>query len=672
MSIITKPIAELLDYEFVIPKYQRGYRWDEDQITALLNDLKAFQKDAQKDDFYCLQPVVVVKKKAEHDRYIIVDGQQRLTTILLILKAFMGLNEKCYKLEMDKRKEQEIYVSDHKFAIEGDESYKKNIDNFYVKKAYESILTWKNASPENSTAALFLSTLLKPGHIKGYAAVIWYEIDENDALDAFRRLNYGKIPLTSAELVKALLLQTDCYRDEDREVQIAIAQRRAMEWDEMEYRLADPLFTSMVCREGEDLDVRMDIILDFVADELNSKLSKRLIRKKENGLRQDQYIYNVFDAWIKEEIDSGKCRKDVISAVWAKVQDTFNSLADWYENLELFHLIGLWRLMYNGRSRMFIKEVYRKMFIGDDIRKGQFRNKPEFIEALRKHIGSNFIKVPEAFEPNEETGTTQRLPDNQQGLNSPDLNYEGTQQKRLINILTAFNVMIVQNDPSGARRFPFHLFQRYKTTSLEHIHPQNITENIKFNDAVKWVRDRKEDASKADDSVWAQVAKSFGWKTPENADEKEIRESLDKAIDEAKNKVNESINALNFLLENDDTFKNEHTLALEHLRVLDTLFGDMAGIKGEELHAISNMALVSKGLNSALGNNYLDVKRSITIEYDSLPKDDEKATFVPPATHMVFSKSFRAKNPGNMKFWQPEDRKAYLTEIQKVYDYFVR
>jgi hypothetical protein len=290
MSIITKPIAELLDYEFVIPKYQRGYRWDEDQITALLNDLKAFQKDAQKDDFYCLQPVVVVKKKAEHDRYIIVDGQQRLTTILLILKAFMGLNEKCYKLEMDKRKEQEIYVSDHKFAIEGDESYKKNIDNFYVKKAYESILTWKNASPENSTAALFLSTLLKPGHIKGYAAVIWYEIDESDALDAFRRLNYGKIPLTSAELVKALLLQTDCYRDEDREVQIAIAQRRAMEWDEMEYRLADPLFTSMVCREGEDLDVRMDIILDFVADELNSKLSKRLIRKKMAYAKINIYI----------------------------------------------------------------------------------------------------------------------------------------------------------------------------------------------------------------------------------------------------------------------------------------------------------------------------------------------------------------------------------------------
>lgn len=672
MSIIIKPIAELLDYEFVIPKYQRGYRWDEDQITALLNDLKTFQKDAQKDDFYCLQPVVVVKEKAEHDRYIVVDGQQRLTTILLILKAFVGLNEKCYKLEMDKRKEQEIYVFNYIFAIEGDESYKKNIDNFYVKKAYESILNWRNESPENSTAAIFLSTLLKPGHIKGYAAVIWYEIDESDALDAFRRLNYGKIPLTSAELVKALLLQTDCYPDSEREVHTAVAQRRAMEWDEMEYRLADPLFTSMVCREGEDLDVRMDVILDFVADELNSKLSKRLTRKKGNGLREDHFVYNVFDSWIKEEIDSGKCRKDVISDIWIKVQDTFNSLTDWFENRDLFHLIGLWRLMYNGRSRMFIKEVYRKMFIGEDINKGKFRNKPQFMEALRKHIGSNFIKVPEVSVKNEETGTLQRLPDNQQGLNSPDLNYEGAQQKRLIKILTAFNVMIVWNDPSGIGRFPFHLFQRYKTTSLEHIHPQNITENIKFNDAVKWVRDRKEDAYKADDTVWAQVVKSFGLKTPENADEKEIRESLDKAIDEAKNKVNESIKALDLLLDNVNTFKNEHTSALEHMRVLDTLFGDMAGIKGDELHAISNMALVSKELNSALGNNYLDVKRSIAIEYDSLPKNDAKATFVPPATHMVFSKSFRAKNPGNMKFWQPEDRKAYLAEIQKVYDYFVR
>lgn len=49
---------------FVIPSYQRGYRWDEEHIITLLEDLREFHnalvsKDASVGEFYCLQPIVV-------------------------------------------------------------------------------------------------------------------------------------------------------------------------------------------------------------------------------------------------------------------------------------------------------------------------------------------------------------------------------------------------------------------------------------------------------------------------------------------------------------------------------------------------------------------------------------------------------------------------------------
>ncbi len=72
------PIKELENNNFFIPSYQRGYRWD-NEVNALLEDITDFINYKKSDeDFYSLQPIVVKKDK---DKYIVIDGQQRLTTI---------------------------------------------------------------------------------------------------------------------------------------------------------------------------------------------------------------------------------------------------------------------------------------------------------------------------------------------------------------------------------------------------------------------------------------------------------------------------------------------------------------------------------------------------------------------------------------------------------------
>ena len=79
----TTPLIEFFDQTFHIPHYQRGYRWEEQEVNELLDDLWAFCKDRESGDFYCLQPIVL--KKNDKKGYDVLDGQQRLTTLYLLL-----------------------------------------------------------------------------------------------------------------------------------------------------------------------------------------------------------------------------------------------------------------------------------------------------------------------------------------------------------------------------------------------------------------------------------------------------------------------------------------------------------------------------------------------------------------------------------------------------------
>ena len=53
-------VGKLLGMNFSIPGYQRGYRWTEQQVNDLLNDINEFEPE--NGSWYCLQPLVVMKK----------------------------------------------------------------------------------------------------------------------------------------------------------------------------------------------------------------------------------------------------------------------------------------------------------------------------------------------------------------------------------------------------------------------------------------------------------------------------------------------------------------------------------------------------------------------------------------------------------------------------------
>jgi hypothetical protein len=74
-------ISEINHCNFSIPAYQRGYRWQRQQVYQLLNDIVESDEGAP----YYLQPIVVAR--TAENSYDLIDGQQRLTTIYLIIQA---------------------------------------------------------------------------------------------------------------------------------------------------------------------------------------------------------------------------------------------------------------------------------------------------------------------------------------------------------------------------------------------------------------------------------------------------------------------------------------------------------------------------------------------------------------------------------------------------------
>lgn len=241
-------IAELIGKgSFRIPTYQRGYRWTQDEVEKLLNDIYEFSTDeTNSSEYYCLQPIVV--KKTEEGWYRIVDGQQRITTISLILGAISK------KLSQNESKITINYeVTDDNKAL--DENYKGKASDVIVKWMEKCILNRKDKLDE------FKKNLLE------CTKVIWYELDEvENEHKVFERLNVGKIPLTSAELIKAALLNSKNFTRDSELSKIQLA----LQWDEVEHTLQDDAFWCFLSNDTDKTSTRIDRIFELYYAETDS------------------------------------------------------------------------------------------------------------------------------------------------------------------------------------------------------------------------------------------------------------------------------------------------------------------------------------------------------------------------------------------------------------------
>lgn len=290
--------------EFFIPAYQRGYRW-KDEVKMMLNDINEVPEGQN----YSLQPIVV--KKLSDDKFELIDGQQRLTTIYLILKYiqnFLPLNEINFSIYYETRVNSKTFLESIDFVnldipIE-------NIDEYFFVEAAKTIVDWFEKQDNKSQAAVDISTMFNRK-----IRVIWYEVDnEADSVSLFTRLNIGRIPLRNSELVKALFLSRNSGVDKTKQIEIST------QWDEIEKELQnDSLWYFITNKNPKAYPTRIELIFDLIAD-------------KKTDEREKFFTFFYFDIKIKSANNK--------SEIWTEILRYFQQLKEWYENVELYHKVG--------------------------------------------------------------------------------------------------------------------------------------------------------------------------------------------------------------------------------------------------------------------------------------------------------------------------------------------
>ena len=94
------PLSKIFssEFEYRIPSYQRPYAWTVDQASELFDDLKAFY-DAEEEEGYFLGSIVLIKSE-EKPVAEVIDGQQRLTTLTILLAAMACAHDGANKDEL--------------------------------------------------------------------------------------------------------------------------------------------------------------------------------------------------------------------------------------------------------------------------------------------------------------------------------------------------------------------------------------------------------------------------------------------------------------------------------------------------------------------------------------------------------------------------------------------
>lgn len=399
---------------FCIPAYQRGYRWTDDEVRKLLDDILE-----SKGKPYNLQPIVV-KQRRDNNAFELIDGQQRLTTLWLVLDVMKKGNIP-FTLEYDTRKGSQTYLS----SINADQA-EDNIDYFHLHQAYAAISEWFENKYEPQAKPFLIDKVY--GFLSTSVRVIWYEVpDTTEPIALFTRLNQGRIPLTDAELIKAVLLTKVIEEKSGREDEIAA------QWDGIERDLHRDEIWAFIADSYAQCDERYPPRIGLLLDILAGK-------KTTNG----DHLYFTFDK-VRAEIEQGSIK------FWNKVVALHAQIIGWFEAPHLYNKIG------------FL--VSCDTPIGDIVRSALERKKSDFDALLIDQIKDK-LKV-----------SSNDLDE--------DLRYDTNYgYLKLLQLLLLFNVQ------SCRERFPFqkHTGQDW---SLEHIHAQNAQSLTSAKQWKSWLEEHR-------------------------------------------------------------------------------------------------------------------------------------------------------------------------------------
>lgn len=660
-----KSVRAIMGYRFLIPDYQRGYRWKQQQVSDLLDDISEFmdRKSSEKDNFYCLQPLVVKETIAKPDEFItelpkegknalsktrqaivnhveweVIDGQQRLTTIYLILffltETVDSKRDNFYTLRYMTRDSSGEFLKN--ISRKTLEDSRENIDFRHMFEAYATIQKWfgqNNSRQNDEYKKRFYNTLFDK------VKFIWYEAVDKDPISVFTRLNIGKIPLTNAELIKALFLsripEEDLDKTRTRQIEIA------SQWDEIENTLQNDEFWMFIRENSFDMPTRIDFIFNLVCS--LGLLDNDVVvseNDKDAQLGNDHYrTFRYFQTYFHPaRNDDDRSRQ--IKECWQKVKDVYGAFLEWFNDLTLYHYVGY--LISNSVNAKTILSQYLD----------HTKTKTEFIRWLKEEINKKISKCKDLSKQYEVSDAPKKI--------------------QCLPLLLLHNVQVIidQNKAFKERKeyelpvfykFPFHLYKK-ESWNVEHI--DSNTEN--------------ELTEQKDQNEWLKAA----WCFLQGDDTETLRKKI-----------------LDYLYceedERTDTFDNLQNEICKSFKLKEDE-SSVSKLSQDEKNKIWNFTLLDECTNKSYGNSIFPIKKLILlgkdrgVEYAIVEKNDDGESeitgfeimerqnnedkgrrksyltaFVPPVTKRVFLKAF-GQLSNNPYSWDMEDAKAYRDNIYVV------
>lgn len=691
-------IRSLSGLKFLIPDYQRGYRWTRTQAKQMLDDflefIQAGESDSKvKDGYYCLQPVVVKPRtwtdseEKEIEGYEVIDGQQRLTTLYLLLTALFCKDSRnkddvaefeMFSISYQTRSDSKEFLENIGEDDKRDEKAYECIDFYHINQVFETFKTeldaYNKVGFDRSLIKLILGEdfIIPDDEDEDYeyddegesnkdnrkidrarnVRIIWYEIGSDEkatAEDIFTRLNIGKIPLTNAELIKASFLKESNFgkvtavKEKEQKAQqlgIALQQNKiAEEWNEIEHKLQQEDFWYFLGASdfGKEYETRIEFIFDLMAN-----------------WNKDAENYHTFNDFQNRLSQAGK--KKAAENVWKTVKDYFRELEYWYNDRKLYHLIGF--LIDCGELISSLMKLRFKTETNEEGEELTIRlKKDEFIEVIEDEVRKKMSDVTDL-----------------ESISYPD--------SKITKILLLFNVLSVIESERADIKFPF---DKYKKESWDKEHIASQTDKDKSevpndnSDRIAWIDDmlyyftgiREKDAKDEDGKALTDERLKSEWVVNKVNDYiKSESQSISRIKDDIKKEKRKTEMALcSKLLRAKELSmltskqrsasgqKEEYDNTLKNLFKGTRVYFDEDRISDEDKDHIGNMALLNASINRSYGNAYFAIKRM------HIKDKDSEGIFIPLTTKNVFMKYY-SKRVDSMLVWTNDDATDYCAAIK--------
>lgn len=629
-------INQIRKLEFYIPAYQRGYRWRAEEIKMLIDDLSRFMKeerDKAKDDrcpFYCMQAVVVKNCEAEYELEVI-DGQQRLTTMLILLQALYTVRNKQIMMLSCKNKDYSLceWLENNLYSIKYETRKPSKEWLIEITKAYITDICNSNKEDseklkdQNSDYYHFVETFDRAINIfskwsdlerynflemlNNQIRFIWYNISlveiSDSNVDIFDRINATKIQLNNAELIKALFLQEDHFGSNTH-----LREQMAIDWDRIEKRLQNPSFWGFVysTRHPFRYQTHIEYLFDLIKNKTKDKIDYY------------NYTFNEYNKKYPRELNK---RLDYVNTCWKEVQDIMLTLEEWYSDRTCYHYIG-YLLEYgkdfenNDISILYLKNILTNI------------SKSERLAKLKDLIRFSLKDV------------------------KPNKLFHAQSGNYVTQVLFLLNIQSEQNRKSDTARFSFFNFKEIKESvgwNEEHV-ASNTDYTPKYEDReglayaiLEYFTGVKKPETDTNDDYKKEVQEKY----PSDNEMKKLCERVLRFFeinntDEGMDEMNATYFAVieYFDQKKEDTFNDDVKVGNSIKREKDFIW---------------NFALLNGTTNKSYGNDIYPLKRKRIIS-------DEFYIYTPICTRAMFEKAYSHKL-SNMMVWGRTDAKDYWEYI---------